>query len=235
METHASWKFYNADGSEAEMCGNAARCALRYLSEKYFEHDSPISLETLSGVVQGRMLEDAPGMVELALLNKGDEPFNYEHKVIKTEHHTFEAYVINTGVPHAVIEVKDIFSYPIVQVGRELQHHPAFGNAGTNVTFFQRLIGQRIRATTFERGVSKETMACGTGVVAAAIVFVEVYHMQFPIEVVVPGGEMTVGLSPVSKWVLLQGPANYVYNIEVGEIPSNFETPYLFSENKRGR
>lgn len=233
-ETHAKWTFFNSDGSQAQMCGNAARCVIRYLADKYFPSDSPISIQTEAGVVRGRKLEEN-NFVEVALLHREEGGFDYKQMAVKTEHHAFELSFINTGVPHAVMEVKDIFAYPIQQVGKELVKHPAFGPEGTNVTFYQCLVGQRIRSTTFERGVENETMACGTGVAAAAIIFAQTYLQPLPVEVVTPGGEMRVDISPVSNWVLLQGPAEYSYEVELDGVWSNFEKPYLFSQNRRGR
>jgi diaminopimelate epimerase len=231
---HARWTYYNSDGSEAEMCGNAARCVVKFLAEKHFPNESPISIQTKAGVIRGRMIEDTP-LVEIALFKKDNNHFEYKQKVIKTEHHTFDLCSINTGVPHAVIEVKDIFAYPILSVGKELVKHPAFGDEGTNVTFYQRLVGSRIRSTTFERGVENETFACGTGVAAAAVIFSETYLQPLPVEVVTPGGEMKVDLSPVSEWIVIQGPAEYVFEVEMEGVFSAFEKPFLFSGNRRGR
>jgi diaminopimelate epimerase len=233
-QAHAKWKFYNSDGSEAEMCGNAARCAIRFLSEKYFREESLISIQTKAGVIKGKKLENN-NWVEVALLQVNEEESTFKQMMVKTEAHTYDVRFLNTGVPHAVIEVKDIFSYPINQVGRELLKHPAFGPAGTNVTFFQKLIGSRIRATTFERGVEAETMACGTGVVAAALVFMQEYMEALPVEVVVPGGEMRVDMSPVSRWVLLQGPAEYVFEVELEGSLHQFEPSFPFSQSRRER
>jgi diaminopimelate epimerase len=231
-EYHCKWLFYNSDGSEAEMCGNAARCIVRYLSENYFPHDVPITIETKAGVIKGRMM-DQPGMVEITLISKSFDRFEYDQKIIATDKYSLEVNLINTGVPHAVIEVKDLASYPILEVGRVVRSHPAIGPEGANVTFFQRLVGPRIRSTTFERGVERETLACGTGAAAAAIVYSETYMQPLPIEVSVPGGDLVVDVSPVSKMLLLQGPAQYVYKISLSEIVNNFEKPILYSQPRR--
>jgi len=229
---HAKWTFYNSDGSEAEMCGNAARCVIRYLSENHFPHDVPITVETKAGVIKGRMLE-TPGMVEVTLTSKSYDKFEYEQKIIATDKYSLEVCLINTGVPHAVVEVKDLNSYPILQVGRDLRSHPAVGPEGANVTFFERQVGSRIRSTTFERGVESETLACGTGAAAAAIVYSETYMQPLPMEVSVPGGELIVDISPVSKMLLLQGPAQYIFPVTVNNIPNNFEKSLLFSHHRR--
>lgn len=227
----AAWTFYNCDGSEAEMCGNAARCAVRYLAEKHFPGDDPISLETKAGVIKGKYL--GKNLVEITMFSQGNLRFEYDEKVIATEKNMFTTFCINTGVPHAVIEVKDILSYPIDQVGRLLVKHPAFGAAGSNVTFFQRLVGNRIRSTTFERGVETETLACGTGATAAAIIYSEQYMQNFPVEVSVPGGDLTIDMSPVSKMLLLRGPADHVFEVDMESVEGNFEQPTPFGAHRR--
>lgn len=231
-EHHAKWIFYNSDGLEAEMCGNAARCAVRYLADTYFPHDVPIAIETKAGVIKGRLME-TPGIVEVTLTSKSYEKFEYDQAVIATDNYSLEVNLVNTGVPHAVIEVKDLESYPILQVGKAVRNHPTFGSEGSNVTFFQRQVGARIRSTTFERGVEGETLACGTGAAAAAIVYSETYLQPLPIEVIVPGGELVVDISPVSKMLLLQGPAQYVFRVSLSEITNNFEKFYAFSQARR--
>lgn len=231
-DVHAAWRFYNSDGSRAEMCGNAARCVIKYLAERHYPNEVPISLKTDVGVVRGKLLEDNPNIVEITLSSTPIKDFEYEQKLVVAGENSFDVYSINTGVPHAVLEVKDISTYPILDVGKRLLKHPAFGPAGTNVTFFQRMVGQRIKATTFERGVEYETFACGTGVAAAAIVYSELFLQPFPIEVEVPGGVLNVDVSPVSKMLLLQGPAQHVYTVELDGLPRHFDKPFLFSDRK---
>jgi len=230
-EAHAAWKFYNSDGSEAAMCGNAARCCIRYLLEKYFQDYEVIGIQTKAGIIRGRKLET--GDIEITLMSKGDMKFEYEPLTIKTDKNVFDGYWIDTGVPHFVLEVKDIATYPINQVGKLLVQHEAFSGKGSNITFFQGLMGPRIRSCTFERGVEAQTLACGTGVAAAAILYSELYLQQFPVEVSVPGGDLIVDLSPVSKMLVLQGPADYVATIELEEIPHNFERPQYYGDRKK--
>jgi diaminopimelate epimerase len=228
---HAAWKFFNSDGSEAEMCGNAARCVIRLLAEKHYPSETaPLSLETKAGIIRGRKMDDQS--IEITLHPESGMKFESEQKIIKTEKDVFEGYFINTGVPHFVLEVKDLYSYPIDEVGALFVKHEAFQPSGTNVTFFQRVVGPRIRSTTFERGVEKETLACGTGVAAAAIIYSELYLQAMPIEVNVPGGDLTVDISPVSKMLLLRGPAEYVFSGECSEIPQNFEERFQYGAKK---
>ncbi len=231
-EAHAEWLFINSDGSEAEMCGNAARCAIRFLADKHYPDEVPLSIKTKAGIIKGKPLED--GLVEIALFKTAGGKAEYDHRVLKLDDVAIDVFSINTGVPHAVIEVKDLSTYPIERIGKQLVRHPMFGKAGTNVTFFEREVGQKIRSTTFERGVEEETMACGTGVAAAAIVYSQLFLQPFPIRVEAPGGELVVDMSPISKYILLQGPAEYVFEVQMGDVPMGFEKRRPYHEGKRG-
>ncbi len=222
-----AWTFYNSDGSHAEMCGNAARCAVRYVSENYLP-DETVSIETLAGVIRGRLLPDK--QVEVSLLPQSPFEFEYTEHILEIDKHAFELHCTNTGVPHAVLEVKDLTTYPIERVGRLIQAHALFQKEGTNVTFYQRLVANRIRSTTFERGVRAETLACGTGAAAAALVFSKHYAQPIPVNVSVPGGDLVVDLSPVSRVLLLTGPAEYVFDVEVENAPTHYEKSAVFGE-----
>jgi diaminopimelate epimerase len=226
--TDVVWDFYNSDGSEAEMCGNAARCAVRYVSERYLP-DEVVSIETKAGVIKGRLLSG--NQVEVALTQKNFE-FQYTEHILEIEGNVYQVFCTNTGVPHAVLEVKDLVTFPIARVGRQIQAHPLFKKEGTNVTFFQRLVANRVLSTTFERGVEGETLACGTGAAAAALVFSKTYAEPLPVNVTVPGGELKVDLSPMSRVLLLSGPAEYVFEVEVENAPVHFERLSVFSEGR---
>ncbi len=221
------WTFYNSDGSPAEMCGNAARCAIKYVNEHYLPNET-IALETTAGVVRGRRLSD--GRVEVALLPKKPFEFEYTEHILEIDKNVYQLFVTNTGVPHAVLEVKDLMTYPVARIGRQIQAHGLFQKDGTNVTFFQRLVANRIRATTFERGVAAETLACGTGAAAAAMVFSQQYAQPAPINVSVPGGDLIVDLSPVSQVLLLTGPAEYVFDVELESAPPHFEKQSVYGD-----
>ncbi len=226
------WTFYNSDGSAAEMCGNAARCVIRYVSEKYLP-DETISIETLAGIVKGRKLSD--GGVEVSLVQQKPFVFDYREMILEIDKTAYQVYCTDTGVPHAVLEVRDLITYPITRVGKQIQSHPVFKDKGTNVTFWQKLVSNRIRATTFERGVGAETLACGTGAAAAALIFSQLYAQPLPINISVPGGELMIDLSPVSRVLLLTGPAEYVFEVELESAPPHFEKQTIFSANPQPR
>ena len=134
-DVHAKWDFYNSDGSEAEMCGNGSRCAIRFLADHHFPDAEVIGIETLAGLIRGRVVNG--DIVEVALFSDKDHNLEYEEKIIEANQQMHQVFFINTGVPHAVIQVDDILDFPIAEVGKSLVHHEAFGSGGTNVTFFR--------------------------------------------------------------------------------------------------
>ncbi len=224
-----AWDFFNSDGSTAEMCGNAARCVIRYATERHFSLGTVLAMETKAGIVKGKLLPN--DISEVTMFPMKDTGFDIEEKILSTEKNVFQTLCVNTGVPHAVIEVKDISSYPISSVGKLLVNHAAF-KAGSNITFYQRVSTNKITSTTFERGVEEQTYACGTGATAAAIVFAEQYMQDFPVEVTVPGGELEVDVSPISKIVLLRGQTAYVCDGEAETPPGDYHAATLFGSKK---
>lgn len=228
-----AWTFFNSDGSRAEMCGNAARCAVRLVVDrgavKTAAKGGPVRLQTPAGVVEGRVL--SAGLVEISMPVPPTVAFG--EKSIKTDDGVHRLLTVNTGVPHAVIEVTDLATYPVARVGSALVGHAAFAPAGTNVTFFQRLVGSEILSTTFERGVEEETFACGTGVTAAALAFHEVHGKAFPVSVRVPGGELEVDVRDGRVW--LKGPAAYVYEGTLVEHPGTLGAPEAFRKRGSGK
>ena len=157
------WRFFNADGGEAEMCGNGGRCAARLAYLKGIAGPS-LSFETESGIIRA---EVTGGRVKLEMptptLPELDYPLNVEAE-------TFTASHITVGVPHVVIWVTDLEAKPVFSVGRSIRHHERFAPAGTNVNFAKQLDDGTFALRTYERGVEDETLACGTGSVATALI-----------------------------------------------------------------
>jgi diaminopimelate epimerase len=123
---------------------------------------------------------------------------------------------INTGVPHAVLFVPDADKAMVMRLGPELRRHAHFGPRGTNVNFVQVLGPSHIRVRTFERGVEGETLACGTGVTASALISARVHHFSSPIKVQVQGGDQLEvsfkGNYDGFSDVCLSGPAEFVFD-----------------------
>jgi diaminopimelate epimerase len=157
-------RIFNADGSEAEMCGNGARCAALYKA-KSKKQKAKIKIETKAGIIDSEINGDS---VRIKLTDpesiKLDVPVNLGSRQIKVN-------FINTGVPHIVIFTQGLEKIDILPLGRALRYHKKFSPRGTNVDFIEILSSNSIRIRTYERGVEDETLACGTGSVAAALIF----------------------------------------------------------------
>jgi len=128
---------------------------------------------------------------------------------------TLTVHSVNTGVPHAIIFVEDLEGVAVRELGSQVRNHPHFAPKGTNVNFVKKLGQNQIAIRTYERGVEDETLACGTGVCASAIILHELTGAAAPISVTVRGGEtMEVGFEKINgeyKNVTLTGPADFVF------------------------
>lgn len=157
------WRFFNSDGSVAEMCGNGARCVARFANMSGIA-ESTMAFETLAGIIRAQVIEDRVKI-------KMTDPFDPVTKAdLSMGTHTLAYSGINTGVPHVVLTVDDIEAADVVGTGRRIRHHPHFSPAGTNVNFLALQNEDVWAVRTYERGVEDETLACGTGIVAAALV-----------------------------------------------------------------
>jgi diaminopimelate epimerase len=203
-----AWRFFNSDGSAADMCGNGARCFARYV-QRVTGVRGAFTFETAAGVIGARFqgeqvtvdLTRPHSLVLRARLSLSTGPE--------------EVHSLNTGVPHAVLHVPDADRAMVVTIGPELRHHPHFGPRGTNVNFVQVLSPGSIRVRTFERGVEGETLACGTGVTASALVTSALHGFGSPVRVRVQSGdELEVGFAKAAdgfSQVTLTGPAEFVF------------------------
>lgn len=194
-----AWEFYNSDGSAADMCGNGARCFARFI-QRTAGANGKTTFETGAGIIaatfQGeRVTVNLTPPKDLALNQKVDG------RIIHS---------LNTGVPHAVIFVPDADKAMVQQLGAELRYHPHFTPKGTNVNFVQVLGPNHIRVRTYERGVEGETLACGTGVTASALIASQVHGFQSPVKVTVQGGDI-LEVNFKDGNVQLTGPAEFVY------------------------
>lgn len=204
-----AWEFWNSDGSVAEMCGNGARCFARYI-QRMTGHPTQTSFETVAGVISAEFRGD---LVSVNLTAPTNERLNFSLP-LKSAGDTV-MHSINTGVPHAVIYVPDADKAMLSSVGPEVRRHSEFGPRGTNVNFVQVLGPQSIRVRTFERGVEGETLACGTGVSAAALISARVHKFTSPVKVRVQGGDdLEVSFDDTPSGfnnVRLCGPADFCF------------------------
>lgn len=178
------WRFFNADGSRAEMCGNGGRCAARFAVERKIAGSS-LGFETDAGLIRAEVsgrrvkLQMTPphGLALSQSLMLGGRKIEYSF--------------LNTGVPHAVLFVPDLEKIDLMGTGRGIRTHRAFAPRGTNVNFVRAGNGE-VKIRTYERGVEGETLACGTGAVAAGILSALHGHVRPPVPVRTRGGEVLV-------------------------------------------
>src|SRR3989338_7469928 len=160
-------RIFNADGSEAEMCGNGARCAALYISHRsqVTGYRSELRIETKAGIIEAKVSDE---FVRIKLTETKD----YQPGTpIKINGRELKINSINTGVPHAVIFVEGIEQIDVSNIGRQIRYYERFAPYGTNVDFVEVVDNDTIKVRTYERGVEDETLACGTGAVASAIVY----------------------------------------------------------------
>jgi len=176
------WRFFNADGSEAEMCGNGGRCAARFVYIKGMASEN-MSFETVAGIIDATVKGD---MVKLRLTDPLYLELDYQ---LQTTEGTLVVSSINTGVPHVVRFVDDLEHFDVFNTGRMIRYHEHYRPAGTNANFVRVVDGHTIRVRTYERGVEDETLACGTGAVASALILARKGLVAPPVDVLVQSGE----------------------------------------------
>jgi diaminopimelate epimerase len=202
-------RYYNANGGEAEMCGNGARCFARF-ARRLGANKSVISFETLAGIIRASFPENE---VRVAI----SDPHSHRPPArLEINGRILEVHFVNTGVPHAVVFTDDLEALDVSKDGAALRYHPAFAPKGTNANFVQVVSPKSIAIRTYERGVEGETLACGTGVCAAALL----YHLRTgspsPVHVKVRGGDtLQVAFEASERGfrnVTLTGPADFVFD-----------------------
>ena len=201
-------RFINPDGREVEMCGNAARCIAR-LAHELGVSGREASIETVAGILQAECREDG---VRLNMMQPRDWTISGSIDVLGNE---IEYHSVNTGVPHVVVEVEDLANCDVAGLGAALRYHSRFEPAGTNANFIQCTAPSAIRLRTYERGVEAETLACGTGIVASALVAARLGRVSPPVAVTAASGDcLQVDFTLAADEVRdpsLTGPAEHVF------------------------
>ncbi|MCC8191256.1 MAG: diaminopimelate epimerase [Planctomycetes bacterium] len=205
------WDFYNAGGSLAEMCGNGARCVARF-AERIGAAGRSLTFRSLAGPIQAELTERG------ARVRLTDARLPAAAETVLVEGNPIQLWFLNTGVPHAVVQMDSPEALAAVDVpvlGRRIRTHPRFAPAGTNVNFFCLGDGNRFSIRTYERGVEDETLACGTGVVATSIVVGHCLGRGTPITAETRGGgELSVRFTVAADQavdVYLEGGAELVF------------------------
>ncbi len=201
-------RFINPDGGEVDMCGNGARCVAR-LAVELGAAPARLTIETNAGLLSATVEGER---VRLRLTEPHDWRLN---GTLEAEGATFAYGFVNSGVPHVVIETQDLAAVDVCRFGRAIRRHAAFQPAGTNVNFVQVTGPAALRVRTYERGVEAETLACGTGLAAAALVMARLGRVRLPVELVPASGDrLSVAaraVGPTFTDVTLTGPAAHVF------------------------
>lgn len=205
---HFRMRFFNPDGGETDMCGNGARCVAR-LAHDIGVAPRQMRFETGAGQIEAEIIG---GQVRLGMtvptdwrmgrsleLPDGSRPYSF----------------VNSGVPHAVMEADDLDSVDVASVGRAVRYHKDFAPKGTNANFIKVTGPQSLRIRTYERGVEAETLACGTGMVAACLIAGRLGRVKPPVRITCASGdtlEVNYRLTGEgADQVTLLGPAAYVF------------------------
>ncbi len=201
------WRFFNSDGSVAEMCGNGARCVARF-AHLHGIAANQMKFETLAGVISADVIGD---QVKIQMTDPGSLTIGAR---LDTGHETIDYSSVNTGVPHVVIEIDDIEKAEVVAVGGRIRRHARFSPDGTNVNFLAPLPDAVWAVRTYERGVEDETLACGTGITAAALVLARKKALTSPVTLKSRSGSLlNVYFTPRQegfKEVCLEGDARII-------------------------
>jgi len=202
------WRYFNADGSEAEMCGNGGRCVARFAYLNGISGTS-VCFDTLCGVMEAEVVGER---VKLRMGDPSDVRLDYPLSIDGNEHIVSS---INTGVPHVVQMVEGLEGYDVLKFGRAIRYHPLYQPDGTNANFIDVRDGHTIHIRTYERGVEDETLACGTGAVASALIGASKDLLSSPVSVHPRGGEvLTVYFREKGGGftdIFLEGDARVVY------------------------
>ncbi len=209
-----AWRYFNADGGEVEMCGNGSRCVARFAYLKGMAK-SKMTFETLAGPVSAEVM----GRVVKVLM---PDPSGLKKDIdLPREAGWLGVDFINTGVPHVVVQVNDLSRHPVFEQGRSIRYHNMFSPEGTNADFMKVLGPNRLEIRTYERGVEDETLACGTGAIASALIASVRDMVSSPANVRTKGGEELkihfCKQDDTFTQVWLEGSTSIVYQAQLNE------------------
>lgn len=210
-------RIFNSDGSEAEMCGNGSRCIALYA---YTEKIAPASMEieTMAGTLNAKVRGEN---VKVKLTDPKDIQWNL---CLMIHECPYKVSLTNTGVPHVIHFVNDLEAVEVKNLGSKMRYHKEFSPHGANVDFVKVIDKgkNKIAVRTYERGVEDETLACGTGAVASAIISAEAEKLSSPVTVETKSGEVLKvyfeSHEGSFKNVYLEGKAKLVYKGEISNV-----------------
>lgn len=209
------YRIFNADGSEVEQCGNGARCFARFVHDEGLTNKTEIPVETSAGVILLKIQDDGQITVDMGIprLEPVDIPFQAKRQDITYDLDVNGQHVvisaISMGNPHAVLQVDNVQTAPVSELGTLIEAHPRFPNR-VNVGFMELVNPDHIRLRVFERGAG-ETMACGTGACAAVVAGRLQGHLDEAVRVDLPGGQLMISWPGPGQSVMMTGPATHVF------------------------
>lgn len=210
-EADYTMRIFNADGSEAMMCGNASRCIGKYLYEKGLTQNTQIRLLTLSGI-KVLDLHVKGGIVESVTVNMGEPVFEKPQQFLPCGEKLSAGTFVSMGNPHYVVFVDNVETLDIAHDGAILEHHPAFPERA-NIEFAE-MRPDGIRVRVWERG-SGITMACGTGACATAVAACKTGRAARTSRIMMDGGELEIEWREADNHVYMTGPAAFVFEGEI--------------------
>ena len=204
-------RIFNADGSEAKMCGNGIRCVGKYVYDKGYTDKKKLTIETLSGI-KTLDLQIVGGKVKTVAVDMGKAEVS-ENMTLSIDGEDVTCTPVSVGNPHAVIFVSNIDDAPLTTLGPKMEHNPAFPD-GVNNEFVEVIDSNTLRMRVWERG-SGVTMACGTGACASTAAAIKNGFCSFDedISVILDGGTLKIKISP-DYTVTMTGPAEMIYEGE---------------------
>lgn len=217
----AHYRIFNADGSEAEQCGNGVRCVARFLAT-HGERATRMTLGSLGGPVTVELLGDGLVRVDMGAPRFAPADIPFDAPAVAPEYRLrvgdedLRIGALSMGNPHAVLQVADVATAPVARLGPAIETHARFPQR-TNVGFLQVLARDRVRLRVHERGVG-ETLACGTGACAAAVWGQRIGVLDARVTVELPGGALVIEWPGVDAPVSMTGPATEVFRGEI-ELP----------------
>ena len=214
-DSRAFYRIFNSDGSEAEQCGNGARCIAALLYARAPELGRDVVMGSVGGTVRAHVRDDGLVSVDMGVPNFDPRALPMEAEAeaplysLNVDGADVEIGAVSMGNPHAVLRVPDVKAAPLERLGAGIERHPRFPR-GANVGFMQIVERGRIRLRVFERGVG-ETRACGTGACAAVAVGGRHGLLDEDVQVELPGGTATVSWRAHTGHIWLTGPATPVF------------------------
>jgi diaminopimelate epimerase len=219
-------RYYNADGSTGSLCGNGARCAIRFAQFAKITENKFVRFLSNDKEYSGNILAEGKTKV-----NFNSPAIIKLNKMINVAGQSVKYSFIDTGSPHVIINIEDVLkdpadkssyyndldAFPVFNLGKEIRYHNDFSPAGTNVNFI-KIVGNKVYIRTYERGVEDETLSCGTGATASALAAHFLYKLNSPVSLVTRGGDvLTVDFSADGQIITdlsLTGPVKIVYTGE---------------------